>query len=271
MEGEAIRTLHIVPGPSAGASLHLAIAKAGRDDAVLSFCDDLSCGPIDPHDPAIRAVWWARAIWWAPFHDLQGVEKDIRAFWDQIETTNDRLVVWYARHASMEHAFFLHWADRLGDRPFGVIDVTGQQFAFTRRDGSAGMSPPTLAVGIMNPDALKSLLGCERPFTALERQAARQHWRHLKSENAHFRVVTAAGLVSAPAHHFDRLILDLAPVEWRTMRRTVGNVMAHDLEDYIQVGDTMLLTRIVSLVGEGKLLIDGDQRDIWSCHVRLAT
>jgi hypothetical protein len=47
--------------------------------------------------------------------------------------------------------------------------------------------------------------------------------------------------------------------------------MAHDLEDYIQVGDTMLLTRIVSVVGEGKLFIDGDQGDIWSCRVRLVT
>jgi hypothetical protein len=263
--GEKIRTLHITPGPSASASLRRAIREAGRDDEVLSFCDDLSCGPVDPDDPALRAAWWA------PLDDLKGIEKDIRAFWDRVEATDDRLVVWYARHASMEHAFFLCWADRLGEHPFDVVDVTGRRFPFIRRDGFAGMSPPTLAVGIMNPDALKSLLGCERPFTAPERQTARQHWRHLKRENAHFRIVTAAGLVSAPAHHFDRLILDQATAEWRTIRRSVGDVMGHDLENYIQVGDTMLLTRIVSLIGEGKLLVDGDQRDIWSCRVRLST
>jgi hypothetical protein len=45
--------------------------------------------------------------------------------------------------------------------------------------------------------------------------------------------------------------------------------MGLGLEDYIQVGDMMLLTRVLSLIGEGKLLVEGDQRDVWSCRVRL--
>ena len=37
----------------------------------------------------------------------------------------------------------------------------------------------------------------------------------------------------------------------------------------MQVGPTMLLTRVVALVDEGKLLAEGDPWDMRSCNVRL--
>lgn len=45
--------------------------------------------------------------------------------------------------------------------------------------------------------------------------------------------------------------------------------MAHNCEPYIQVGDTILLARLVALVEEGKLLADGDPWDMRACRVRL--
>jgi hypothetical protein len=212
-----------------------------------------------------------RAAWWASIEHETGIENDIRAFWHRIEATDARLVVWFGRHASSEHAFFLCWADRLGERPFDIVDVTGRQFSFVSRDGSSATSAPAQGVGMAPPNQMKSLLGSERPYTVQERQVASQQWRRLRRENAHFRVVSAAGLVSAPANHFDRLILVQATAEWRTIRLTIGYVMADESNDYLQVGDTMLLTRIISLIDEGKLLVDGDRRDIWSSRVRLPT
>jgi hypothetical protein len=53
--GSAMKTLHIAPGDSAGGSLIRAIRDAGRDDQVLPFRDDLSCGPIGSDDPSARA------------------------------------------------------------------------------------------------------------------------------------------------------------------------------------------------------------------------
>jgi hypothetical protein len=239
------------------------LREAERDDDVLAFWDDLSCGPIDPDDLAVRTAWWT------PFDGMREDVSKNQEFWDRVEASNDRLVVWFGRHVSMELAFFLSWTDRLGGRGFDVVDVTGRQFPFTRRDGSRAMTPPAQAVGVVVPDGLKSLLGDERPFTNQEKEEARQHWHQLKRENAPFRIVTAAGLVSAPADHFDSLILEQTTAAWRTVRRTIGHVMGLGLEDYIQVGDMMLLTRVLSLIGEGKLLVEGDQRDVWSCRVRL--
>jgi hypothetical protein len=53
-------TLHIAPSDTAGGSLRHAIRGSGLDDdEVLSWLDDLSCGPIASDDPLKRAEWWA--------------------------------------------------------------------------------------------------------------------------------------------------------------------------------------------------------------------
>jgi hypothetical protein len=88
-------------------------------------------------------------------------------------------------------------------------------------------------------------------------------------ENAAFRIVTPAGLASAPVDHFDPLLLERATSEWRKVAYVVGATMAYNSEPYYQVGDIMLLARVVALVGEGKLLADGDPWDMRSCRVRL--
>jgi len=64
------------------------------------------------------------------------------------------------------------------------------------------------------------------------------------------------------------LLLAEATSEWRKVARVVGGTMGHNSEPYYQVGDLMLLTRIVALVDEGKLLAEGDPWDM-SSRVRL--
>ena len=258
-----MKTLHIAPGLSAGGLIVQAVRGAGRHDKVLSWPDDLSCGPINSDDPA------ARATWWAPYHGDWKIEADLRAFWEHVRTTDDRLVVWFGRHSASELAFFLAWADRLGGRPFDIVDVTGLVFPLGRKADPSAMSTPVQAVGIINPERLRTLLDRERPATALEVEQASQSWRKLKLENAPFRVVTATGLVSAQLDYFDPSLLQQATPEWKKVVRVVGEAMAFCGEPYFQVDDTMLLARVVALVGEGKLLADGDPRDMWSSRVRL--
>jgi Protein of unknown function/Domain of unknown function (DUF1835) len=254
-----MKTLHIAPGDSAGGSLIRAIRDAGLDDEVLRFRDDLSCGPIDSDEASARAAWWSQ------FYDMPEVAAHLDEFWKRVAATVDRLVVWFGRHSASEHAFFLAWADRLGDRAYEYIDVTGLRFP--RRDGS-GMGEPVQSVGIMNPDMLRSVLGTERALTPKRRMEAIRAWRRLKAENAPFRIVTAEGLASAPVDCYDRLILERATSGWRRVARIIGDVMGHNYEPYIQVGDVMLHNRVVALVCEGKLLADGDPWDL-SCPLRL--
>jgi hypothetical protein len=81
--------------------------------------------------------------------------------------------------------------------------------------------------------------------------------------------VSDAGLVSAPIDCFDSWLLERATTEWRRAARIVGDAMGYNMKPYIQVGDLMLLTRVVALVEQGRLLADGDPWDLQTCRVRL--
>ncbi|MBR0663594.1 DUF1835 domain-containing protein [Roseomonas hellenica] len=255
--------LHIAPGPSAAGALRAAVRSSGRTDRVLGFQDDLSCGPIDSEDDSQRARWWASV------HDDPDIESDIDDFWGRVASTPDRLIVWFARHSASEHAFFLALADRLGDRPYDIIDVTGLRIPITRPGSEPELSPPKQAVALMAVEELASLFGTERAMTSEDREDAAQRWRRLQSENAPFRIVTDAGLASAPADVFDAWILEQATKDWRGSLRVVHDAMGYNAEPYFQVGDVMLRRRLAALCEQGRLLAHGDTSNMWSCEVRL--
>jgi hypothetical protein len=229
---------------------------------LLKWPDDLSCGPIDPGDPEQRDAWLDYGDW-----DLAG---KLRAFWQRVETADERLVVWFGRHCANELAFFLNWADRMGDRPYDIVDVTGREFPSARPGGTTPLTWQAKSVSILNADKVRSLLGSERPVTREERTAARECWRRLKSENAPFRIVTETGLASAPIDHFDPLLLEQAGSDWRKVAYVVGMTMGLSAEPYYQVGDGMLLNRLIALVEAGKLVADGNPWERQVCRVRLA-
>lgn len=256
------RTLHIAPSDSAGGSLRHALISARRDDGVLAFRDQLSCGPIASDDPVLRAEWWA-------FEDYSIIRDSLIAFWATVEATSDRLVVWFSRHSALELAFFLSWCDRLGDRPFDVIDVTGRCLPYLDRDGRSKTTTPLVAVGITPTEALPALFGTERTLSSEERLAFREVWQRLKSENAHFRIVTEAGLVSAPEDHFDACLLDCASVRWQTVARVIGHALCRTWEPFAQVGSMALHDRVIALVDRGELLADGDPAVMQACRIRL--
>ena len=116
-----MKVLHVAPGDSAGGSLREALRLAGYQQDVLSFTDDLSCGPIAWGTSRERAAWWSHV------HEPR-LEDDLETFWLRLETANERLVVWFGRHSASELAFFLALADRLGDRPYDIVDVTDLQW-----------------------------------------------------------------------------------------------------------------------------------------------
>jgi Protein of unknown function/Domain of unknown function (DUF1835) len=257
-----MKVLHVAPGDSAGGSLKEALRLAGHQQDVLSFPDDLSHGPIAWSTSRERAAWWAHIR-------EPRQEDDLEAFWLRLETANRRLVVWFGRHSASELAFFLALADRLGDRSYDIVDVTNLQRTSTRPCGSSAITQPAGAVGMVPTERLAAQLETARAISPQEASDAGRLWQQLRSQNAPFRVVTSTGLASAPLDHFDSSILEQAAREWRSAAYVIGSAMAHNCEPYMQVGDIMLLTRLVALVEERKLLADGDPWDMRACRVRL--
>ena len=241
-----MKVMHVAPGDSAGGNLKVALRIAGRQQEVLSFTDDLSCGPIAWGTARERAAWWSHVH--APLQ-----EEDLTTFWHRVETADERLVVWFGRQSASELAFFLALADRLGDRPYDVVEI-GQP------DGAVDFVPSYL---------LPALIETARPISPQEAADAGRLWQRLRAQNAPFRIVTSAGLASAPIDHFDSSILGQAAKEWSSAARVIGSTMARNCEPRIQVSDAILLARLVALVEEGKLLADGDPWDMRACRVRL--
>jgi hypothetical protein len=241
-----MKVLHVAPDDSAGGSLRQAICSAGHPQEVLSFNDDLSCGPIAWGTARERAAWWSHVH--APIP-----EEDLTTFWHRVETADERLVIWFGRHSASELAFFLALVDRLGDRPYDVVEI----------------GEPDGAVGLVPSCRLPALIETARPIPPQEAADAARLWQRLRAQNAPFRVVTPVGLASAPIDHFDSSLLEQAAKEWLNAAYVIGSTMAHTCEPYMQVGDTILLARLVALVEEGKLLADGDPWDMRACRVRL--
>jgi len=258
-----MKTLHIAPGDSAGGSLIRAIRDAGRDDEVLPFRDDLSCGPIDSDDPSARTSWWSQF-----YDEPELLEDSLRSFWSRATGFEGRLVLWFGRHSARELAFSLAWADRIGERPYEIVDVSGLRLPIRHREGGPVLGRPAQAVSIVPSIGLRSLLGTERSITAQGQEESASEWRRLRSENAPFRIVTEAGLVSTSIDYFDPWLLAHATSDWQRIARVVGDAFGHNSEPYVQVYDLMLLARVVALVKEGKLLADGDPGDMLSCHIR---
>ena len=61
-----------------------------------------------------------------------GLAGKLQTFWQRVETTDQRLVIWFGRHCESELAFFLNWTETLGDRPYDIVDVTRQEFPSVR-------------------------------------------------------------------------------------------------------------------------------------------
>lgn len=250
-----MKILHVAPGDSAGGSLREAIRIIGSQQEVLAFSDDLSCGPIAWGTSRERAAWWSHA------HEPR-LPDDFETFWHRLETAEERLVIWFGRHSASELAFFLALVDRLGDRPYDIVDVT-------RPDSTSANVRPAGAVGVIPTYQLAARLGTARPGSPQEAGDAARLWQHLRTQNAPFRIVTPAGLASAPIDHFDASILGQVARGWRTAAYVIGSALAHNNEPYMQVGDIMLLMRLAALVDDGKVLADGDPWDMRACRVRL--
>jgi hypothetical protein len=124
-------TLHIAPGHSAGGSLRQAIRGAGRHEEVLFFRDDLSCGPIASEDVAVRVAWWMQI-----HGDWETEAAPLKAFWERVATTDDRLVVRFGRYSALGTGLLLG----LG-RP-----ARGASLQHHRRDQTAAAVQPTRRV-----------------------------------------------------------------------------------------------------------------------------
>jgi hypothetical protein len=243
---------HVVFNPSGAGCLVQALRKAGRDDAVITYFDNLSFGPINPPDVS-RAKWVESELGWT---EWEFVDSGSESFRREALSANHRKVAWLSRRSPMEYAGFLAWLWLLGDAPCEVVDLTDVTVSHRREQGPP--RPPRLAISLamLHHDIIASekLWDLAEPLQASMRARYLDLWRQLREENAPLRVLEGGNLVSAPISFFDSLLMSHATDDWRKVARIVGEALAAEWDDGIfQTGDLVLAARVNALVESGRL------------------
>jgi hypothetical protein len=257
---EAGRVLHLVQGYSAAGSLRQAFQAAGCADEIAVLPDDLSCGRIDQVDAEVRIKW--RGQYW----DLDELTPRMAEFWARVADAAvpealGRVVVWAGRARASDHCFLLAVAGALRGRAFGLIACAA---------GDAGVGADSAeCVAHQLPDVLRGLIGTERMVGPEKQAVMAARWEVLQRENTPFRVVRVGEVVSVTEDYFDAALLAEAGREPVLAARVVGGAMGRAPAEN-QVGDLMLIVRLVALVEAGRLLAEGDPWDIRACRVWVA-
>ena len=262
-------TLHVTFGLSAAASLREAIAVERPDDCVVAFRDDLSFGPIDPPEPRRRAEWIADHLnfeWW---DDIALSESDV---WGTISTWRGDTIAWFSRTSASEHANFLEFNERMGSRPFRILDLTNARVSTNHPCGEFGEGEPVVSVSLLRGETIRRYGLADRSVVPSEaqRDLDRGQWKRLKSESAALRVVEGRDLVSAAITHFDERLLSFCTREWATMAGPIdGALRALAEHGTHQVGDLVLASRIFALIEAGVLQGRGGLTSLRDTEVRL--
>ena len=245
--------LHAVFGASASGGLGQALGR-DRDDGIISLWDDLSIGPIDRTDGEARTRWLQERFGDDAFEQSASID----AFWAEVASPDNHIVVWISRRAACEHAGLLELLRQRGDAPLEIVDITDVGFS-----GLEDRPDPAPALGIaeLGPARIveRKLRESAAPVSASARRSDAENWARLRQENAVLRVVENLTLVSAPVTHFDMRIVSFATPDWQSVGRILSPFYSTARAEGFNAPDLrFVLSRLTALVASGQLEADGD-------------
>ena len=226
-----------------------ALASLGRDERVFSLDDNLAYGPIAPPTELARADWVAQYLSAADWHHDPGTTE---MFWREAMSGASDKIFWVCRKSAPEYCGFLECIARIGDQSYLVVDATNERFAHSDGQGTYAI----LGLGELAPDAFlrNRLFESARPLTQAERETDLATWQRLRMEDAPFRIMTAAGLISAPLNHFDAALLSFVTPEWQKFVYVIGSAMAEALDTgFHNEDDFVLASRLRTLAKQGRI------------------
>ena len=223
----------------------------GRDDKVAVFADDLSWGPIG-EDLAERVRYFDEEspapYSWDWLHEAHD------EFWGEAAEPADERLVWVTPANASEYSAYLALLHRFAGMPAAVV----------RPDLHVPPHPtlgPTLSTGSLAIEEMADVLENAPRRDIRDDEHLSGRWAELQREAALLRVVRDGQLVSAPADHYDALILSSVRSEWTPHVRVVANGMSAALDRQTWVSSEFLFSRLPHLVASGAIEADGDVRE----------
>jgi hypothetical protein len=232
------RRLHVTFGASAAGSLKQALATLEIAETIAFLEDDYSIGPINPGHAEQRAEWERAEL---DESDPRSISAEVTDFWESVSAWPSKLVAWMSSRSVRELCGLHALLSRLPDAKLDVIDVANVDF----RPDNAPQYDERQAFAIVRADRIveHSLTEFAKPFSDVERMSSLKIWNQLRTENAPLRVLTGAGLSSAPITYFDDRIRALITNEWQRSARVVGAMLDPSFHS-----DTFIFVRLLRLL-----------------------
>jgi hypothetical protein len=256
--------IHVVPSLSAAGTIREALAQLGLNEKVVGIGDHLGYGPIDG-DLEARREWLDENMCDGCGECVDSAE----LAWQEALAPDVFPIIWTCRSDAGDHAGFLEFLSRAGERPFGLIDATDVLI-----EGRTGALWRVEALGIVTEAQMISagLFQRRREMSPAEIAEGREVWRRLKAVNAPLRITDTENdqLLSKPITFFDAELLEEVPQDWERAVRIVGAALARFCSSPRRlVSDLFIWGRYLALAEEGAVEIrgDGGMRD---CHIRMA-
>lgn len=238
-------------------------ALQGTDCTVISLPDDLGVGPIHPYDSETRIEYFRNLC---PDDEFTGYADDMKtlseAFWQSVSGPYEKRVVWFSRRSVMEYTGFLDFLSRQDDlSKIEVVDLTdGIPGDGAEMYGGKPYRIVTDAIGAMRPEWLAAAYKNSRLLRDDEVAYYRAIWARLQEENANLRTLWRGQLYSVEESLYDEPLHNLVPDVWRPAARVVGEALGHLSDEYHQVGDLYLYSRLLHLVDMGSVVCRGDRK-----------
>ncbi len=243
---------------SASGTIRRVLYKRARSEAVFTFCDDLSIGPIADVYGSERKAWYVKHFA-ADMLDIDQLWKDQIKFWSETILTQGSLMVWLTRRSAAEYSGFLELLSRLPERSkICLADFTERKF----NRGNANVEETCISIGYLNEESMDSGFQTQSIISTQDWLPHVQMRENLKHENAPLRIAENDKLFSKPEDYFDGFLFQHLSPNWQKRYRVAGEAVVSTWDHGHHVSFEWFYQRMKTLIESHILEVENGDAEL---------
>lgn len=245
--------LHVCFSSSASGIIRRILRARSRNEAVFTFVDDISAGPIADICGEERKAWFLK-YFGADILEIEQLWEGQIKFWSETIISQDQLMVWLIRRSAAEYCGFLELLSLLPEKSEILLaDFTSQKFDVGKT------KEPCISIGHLNEENMEIGFSIQTVTSPSNWSQPLQMWKNLKRESAPLRIVEHDKLVSKPQDYFDSFLFQHLSGNWQKLYRVVGEALVSGWENDHRVSFDWFNQRVKELTNDG--FIETEIRD----------
>ena len=240
---------------------------------MIQVKDDYAVGPVadiyETEGYQQRRDWWRQLLENSPYKEYTDLVDDKLTVHNLIKhlQENEQEEAWIWMGQNQHDVCGYYWLmPQLREFQGRVMVLYMNNLPFINEKGQ--IFYPSWVSEIQPSEFLKAKK-LARPVTLSEFEVDPDEWYKLTQENAMVRILEGGKkIVSKEADFYDTEILKNITGDWQKATRVLQNTL-HRMK--VKTGDVFLMWRIKTLIGEGKIIAEGDINKDWkSFDIKLA-